>query len=211
MALGRGVIALGLSVAGHLAWLSAQPDIVAPQKMGVVGQQPLAIAIVQIQAPQVKAFKPKPKPKVEKPKPVTTKAVIKSPVEKPKPQSIEPALKQEQVIAKARAEPEVEEQPVQLKPQSLPVVKEARFRAPPQSPVYPRLALRRRQQGEAWVKALVNARGETQQVKLSRSSGFDSLDRSALAAVSKWLFAAAQIDGKPVTAWVEVPVDFVIN
>ena len=219
MTVNKGAIALGVSLTCHLVWLCALPVIVAPQQIGVAGQKPLAIEIVQIQAPQVKTFKPKPKPKpkpkVEKPKPVITKAVITTPAEKPKSQPIEPAPKQEQVIAHVQTEPkpapEVEAQTVQLKPQSLPVVKEARFRAPPQSPVYPRLALRRRQQGEAWVKALVNARGETQQVKLSRSSGFDSLDRSALAAVSKWLFAAAQINGKPVTAWVEVPVDFVIN
>ncbi|MCJ8275064.1 MAG: TonB family protein, partial [Psychrosphaera sp.] len=170
------------------------------------------IAIMQIQAPQVKRLKPKLQPKVETPKPAVKKPAIKTVVKKTKPKPVKAVESApEPVIAQAQTEPAVEQQPMQLKPQSLPIVKEARFRAPPQSPVYPRMALRRRQQGEAWVKALVNARGETQEVKLSRSSGFDSLDRSALAAVSKWLFAAAQVDGKPVTAWVEVPVDFVIN
>jgi protein TonB len=224
MTLSKGIVAIGLSVIGHLVWLTTQPVIVAPQRAGVAGHKSLAIALVkmpiqaQTQVLEKVLEKVQSQPRIEKPKPVKPaelKAVELKPVKQ----------KSKSVIAATQHKPppKVDEQPAASNPVALPktlpetlpktaeVVSEAKFRMPPQSPVYPRLALRRRQQGEAWVKALVNAEGETQNVVLSRSSGFDSLDRSALAAVSKWLFAAAQVNGRPVTAWVEVPVSFVIH
>ncbi len=95
--------------------------------------------------------------------------------------------------------------------QPLPVVRELRYRQPPRPPVYPKLALRRRQQGEAWVRARVNARGITEAVELLQSSGFELLDQSALSAVQGWQFAAAERDGVAIAAWVEVPVAFEIH
>ncbi|HBC56320.1 MAG TPA: energy transducer TonB, partial [Gammaproteobacteria bacterium] len=76
---------------------------------------------------------------------------------------------------------------------------------------YPRQALRRHQQGEALIRVLVNAEGNTQNVFLQRSSGYAILDRSALHAVKGWNFVAAEEDGEPIDAWVEVPVAFKIQ
>jgi len=58
---------------------------------------------------------------------------------------------------------------------------------------------------------LVNEQGVTERVELVESSGYTLLDRSALAAVSGWSFAAAESDGLYQRAWVQVPVNFTIH
>ena len=42
----------------------------------------------------------------------------------------------------------------------------------------------------------------------ARPSGFQMLDRAAIAAVKSWHFLPAMRDGRPVSAWVEIPVRF---
>lgn len=94
----------------------------------------------------------------------------------------------------------------------IPVVNSnVRYRQPPSPPIYPHLAVRKKQQGETWVRALVNTQGEIEQIVIARSSGYELLDQSALDAVSGWLFEAAEVDGRTVTAWVEVPVAFELH
>jgi len=93
----------------------------------------------------------------------------------------------------------------------LPVITEPSFSAKPQPPVYPKLALKRRWQGQALVQALVNEQGITERVELIESTGYALLDQSALKAVSGWSFAAAESDGLYQRAWVQVPVNFTIR
>jgi len=93
----------------------------------------------------------------------------------------------------------------------LPVITEPSFSVQPQPPVYPKLALKRRWQGQALVKALVNELGETERVELLESTGFDLLDQSALKAVNGWHFAAAEQGLRKIRAWVQVPVNFTIR
>lgn len=91
------------------------------------------------------------------------------------------------------------------------VRKNPSFSRPPIAPSYPRLAIKRRWQGEVLVQALVSALGETEKVRLKRSSGFELLDKSALAAVKHWQFQAYVEQGRSVASWVEVPVDFTLR
>lgn len=91
------------------------------------------------------------------------------------------------------------------------VRKNPSFSRPPVAPSYPRLAIKRRWQGEVLVQAWVSAEGETKEVLLKRSSGFELLDESALAAVKKWHFQAYVDQGRRVASWVEVPVDFTLR
>lgn len=88
------------------------------------------------------------------------------------------------------------------------VVTNPRFRERPVPPSYPRRALDLGQEGEVIVRALVGPGGDSREVKLWRSSGVAALDEAALRAVRRWAFEAARIDGRPVEAWVEVPVRF---
>ncbi|WP_390618798.1 energy transducer TonB [Maricurvus nonylphenolicus] len=115
----------------------------------------------------------------------------------------EPAQQEQAIAAQAAT---TAEQPPGL--ESIPVVREVSYRQVPQPPIYPKTALRRKQQGEVWVQALVSPEGNTEQVEVVRSSGVASLDASALKAVSGWVFEAAKMDGRPIRAWIEVPVAF---
>lgn len=83
-----------------------------------------------------------------------------------------------------------------------------RFRHPPAPPVYPKRAIELNQQGEALVRVRLDPDGTAAEILLWRGSGFSLLDRAALAAVRGWHFHPAMRDGRPVAAWVEIPVRF---
>ncbi len=75
-------------------------------------------------------------------------------------------------------------------------------------PNYPRRAIDLGQEGEVILRALVSADGESREIRVFRSSGIALLDDAALRAVRRWAFEAAQINGRRIDAWVEVPVRF---
>ena len=55
-------------------------------------------------------------------------------------------------------------------------------------PIYPLLSRKLREQGLVMVKLCVNQGGFVDEASVSKSSGFQSLDRSALATLSQWRF-----------------------
>jgi protein TonB len=83
-----------------------------------------------------------------------------------------------------------------------------RYRHPPMPAVYPPRAIELNQQGEAVVRVRLDPDGSAVEIVLFRGSGFELLDRAALAAVRGWHFLPAVRDGRPVAAWVEIPVRF---
>jgi TonB family protein len=78
----------------------------------------------------------------------------------------------------------------------------------PAVPTYPPESIRAQEQGRVVLRVLVDAEGIPRSLEIARSSGYASLDKSALAAVRKWRFIPAKSDGAPVEAWVDVPVNF---
>jgi len=83
-----------------------------------------------------------------------------------------------------------------------------RFRTPPRPAVYPPRAVELGHQGEALVRVRLAPDGSAAEIVLWRGSGFELLDRAALAAVRGWQFLPAIRDGHAVAAWVEIPVRF---
>lgn len=83
-----------------------------------------------------------------------------------------------------------------------------RYRHPPTPPVYPPRAVELNQQGEVLVRVRLDPEGTAVEIVLHRPSGFHMLDRAAIAAVRSWHFLPAVRDGRPVSAWVEIPVRF---
>jgi protein TonB len=83
-----------------------------------------------------------------------------------------------------------------------------RYRRPPRPPDYPPHALDLGLTGTVLVRALVSPEGDTRETRIWRSSGHPSLDAAAVAAVRRWAFEPARTGGRPVPAWVEVPVHF---
>ncbi len=92
----------------------------------------------------------------------------------------------------------------------IPLMEEPRYqKAFP--PDYPRLARKRGYQGVVTVRAKVGVDGHVQSVELKVSSGYDSLDNSALDAVTQWQFHPYRIHDQLTVAWVEIPVEFILN
>ena len=83
-----------------------------------------------------------------------------------------------------------------------------RFRHPPTPAAYPPRAIELNQQGEAIVRVRLDPAGTAIEIVLHQPSGHALLDRAALAAVREWRFLPAMRDGRPVSAWVEIPVRF---
>jgi protein TonB len=78
-----------------------------------------------------------------------------------------------------------------------------------QAPVeYPAPAVSAGEEGTVLVTAEVDASGRAVDVKLSRSSGHADLDAAALRSITKWSFAPATNDGKPMAQEVILPVRF---
>lgn len=80
-----------------------------------------------------------------------------------------------------------------------------------QPPKYPMSARRNKQQGMVLLEVKVSAEGSPKSVKVEKSSGFDTLDNAALAAVKKWKFVPARRGSAIVEADVIVPIEFKIN
>lgn len=75
-------------------------------------------------------------------------------------------------------------------------------------PVYPPISRREREQGKVLLRVHVDAGGAADQVEMQAGSGFERLDKAAIAAVSRWRFVPARQGSEPVAAWVMVPIVF---
>jgi len=78
-------------------------------------------------------------------------------------------------------------------------------------PVYPGLARQRGYEGDVLIAAEVRSDGRIGAARIKRSSGYASLDQSALDAVRGWRFEPARRMGSPVDAWVEIPIRFKLS
>lgn len=87
----------------------------------------------------------------------------------------------------------------------------ARFRTAPRPPVYPRRARELEQEGVATVRVKLDPSGNAQEVLVWQSSGYDLLDKAAIMAARKWRYMPERRGGKPVNAWVEIPVRFALK
>lgn len=86
-----------------------------------------------------------------------------------------------------------------------------KFRRSPQPLIYPRQAIRRKQEGTVLIRAKISPMGNLSNLYVHQSSTFDLLDRTAIAAVKHWQFVPAKRNGKTVESWVYVPVNFVLT
>ena len=75
-------------------------------------------------------------------------------------------------------------------------------------PPYPEIARRRGYEGTVRLEVEVSASGGVEQVRVQKSSGYETLDRSALETVKEWRFIPARFGGMPVKSTVIVPVTF---
>ena len=78
-------------------------------------------------------------------------------------------------------------------------------------PSYPAISKRMGEQGKVVLRVLIGTDGLPQKVEISKSSGFDRLDRQAQEAVMRWRFVPGKRNGVPETMWNLVPINFVLE
>jgi protein TonB len=79
------------------------------------------------------------------------------------------------------------------------------------APSYPALSRRMREQGRVVLRVLVTPAGSAERVELRASSGSTRLDGAALETVKRWRFVPARQGAEAVSAWVLVPISFVLE
>ena len=164
--------------------------------------------VVPVKSEVVLDAKPEPRPQAE-PKPVEAAA---------KPQQAAPA-KRQQVASLAPASlhtgtgqgaPKGFEKTEGQQTDDV-VVLNPRYRMKPLPPRYPDRARSLNQQGVVKVRIKLDHRGDPMDVAILASSGYALLDHAAIKAARKWRFEPEIRNGRPVVAFVEMPVEFVLT
>jgi protein TonB len=75
-------------------------------------------------------------------------------------------------------------------------------------PDYPVKAIEGAMQGTAMVKVFILKNGRVGDAVIEQTSGYEILDRSAIAAISQWIFEPAISQKEAIEAWFKVPVKF---
>ncbi|MCA0448443.1 MAG: energy transducer TonB [Proteobacteria bacterium] len=172
----------------------------------------------EIPPPPPPVAKPVPKPR---PKPVAQKPVEAAPapaiIEAPAPVQAAAPAPAPAPIAIMPAPNFENEAPAQTAAIAAPAAREilvttdARFRARPVAPEYPPRARQMGVEGTTVLRALVGETGDTLELIVWQGSGMRLLDEAALAAARQWRFEPARRGDRLMTAWVEVPVRFILR
>jgi len=78
-------------------------------------------------------------------------------------------------------------------------------------PEYPRAARRMGEHGKVMLHVFVSSAGAPEKIEVRTSSGSPRLDQAAREAVERWKFVPARQGDEPVSAWVLVPITFVLE
>lgn len=78
-------------------------------------------------------------------------------------------------------------------------------------PRYPSLSVRLNEQGRVLVRVFIGADGLAQLAEIKASSGFERLDRAAMASVMQWSYVPGKVGGVAHAMWYVVPVDFFLE
>lgn len=120
-------------------------------------------------------------------------------------ESIEPDSSAE-VVTPTESKPA--EQEIALEAETL-VAEAGVLEAP--APRYPRISVRRGEEGTVTCRLFVSAQGYVTRVEVLESSGHDRLDEAALEALRTWRFVPRQEDGRAVATTLRHPVTFVLD
>ena len=76
---------------------------------------------------------------------------------------------------------------------------------------YPKASLMNEEQGMVSMMFLVSADGKVLESKLEKTSGFRSLDKAAIAAITACKFKPGSKDGKPDSTWTKVDYNWTLG
>ena len=190
---------------------STKPITFAPMMVSLIAPPVIVPELVPI----IEPLKPEPKPIIN-PKKVVEKIL---PIEKPTERLVEATTVQEPVeTIKPQASPMLLAEPAKELPKAAQIVEDKI--EPPRfgvaylnnpAPDYPALSVRKGEEGRVLMMVLVSADGAAEDVQIEKSSGFDRLDNAAVAAVKKWRFIPAKKNNQPLSAFVRVPMPFILE
>ena len=72
-------------------------------------------------------------------------------------------------------------------------------------PLYPPMSKRLQEEGTVVMKVLVGADGTVKQIDVKQTSGFERLDRAAMAAMKTWRFVPGKRNGVAEAMWTDAP------
>jgi protein TonB len=210
----RTIWVLGLIALAHLALFVAMNSMPMPS-VAVPPMLTMVKILLPVAAPPKTLLTP-PKP----PRVLTTLPVKPPPVLVPPSPQASPGLLSEttQPLAAPVAGPAPLSQlaplPAALRETPAPALSGPQFDADyldNPAPAYPPLSRRTHEEGKVVLRVYVEASGQPSRLEVSISSGFERLDKAALAAVSRWRFVPARKGTEEVSAWVLVPIVFSLN
>ena len=201
------------------------PPVVEPVPLPVVEPEPIPAPepppVQQAEAPPPPVAKPvsksRPKPVVQKKPAVPVPAPAPAILEAPEPVQATAPAPAPAPIAIMPAPNFENDAPTQTAAIAAPAAREilvttdARFRARPVAPEYPPRARQMGIEGTTVLRALVGEAGDTLELIVWQGSGMRLLDEAALAAARQWRFEPARRGDRLLTAWVEVPVRFILR
>lgn len=79
------------------------------------------------------------------------------------------------------------------------------------APKYPPISRKSGEEGKVLLRVFVDPSGAPGTIEIHHTSGFERLDKAALAAVRYWKFVPARQGGEAVGAWVLVPIIFSVK
>ncbi|CAM4079965.1 energy transducer TonB [Kerstersia similis] len=181
-----------------------EPD---PEPEPVIEPEPEIKPPVVEEAPKVKP-QPKPKPR---PKPVAPPAVtpVQEPVEDAPPSDAPPSDLPPSGDPDAKGAPSGPQ--MGTPPDQPRMIGHVDYLGRRPLPDYPQASQQRREQGRVVIRVLINTNGEVEDAQVQQSSGFERLDRSALAAARKSRFKPYTENGVPYPAMADIPFDFVLR
>lgn len=235
MSLRLPLVVLGVMLAhAGVIWLTQQHGdssgtdelVVEAEIIGEIVAPPAPKAAPQVQtAPPPQPQPPKPVTKVQPPAPQSP-APVPQVVPEPDVQ-VEPApapVQQTQVQQEAVPAPEPIPESAPIK---APVVAQESAAPPPAQrverpsvdasylynpkPVYPAASRRLNEHGTTVIRVLVAENGSVLKAEVGESSGYERLDKAALAAVRRWRYLPGKRDGTAEAMWFNVPVSFVLE
>ncbi len=188
------------------AWALLQVDSV---RQTVSEMAPMMVDLIAAPAPPILPAPPPaapPKP-LTPPPPVPVPVMVALPTTDPPPTAIvlAPAPEPPPPIAEAPS-PAPVAAPAPSPPRSIPATA-VQYLEPP-APIYPKASRRLGESGRVLVRVEIDTQGRARQVQLSRSSGSQRLDESALAAVRAARFKPYTENGEAMVVWTTVPISF---
>ncbi|MGZ5526573.1 MAG: energy transducer TonB [Methylomonas sp.] len=186
----------------------AQPMIMEVSLVAASSQKAAAAPVAQ---PKPEEPKKPPVKKPAKPK----KPVVRKQMELPKPLAMaEEMLPAPSKIESAPAPTTADANVASKTTANTAPFTEANFNANYGSnpkPKYPGIATSRGWEDTVRLLVKVSAEGDSEEVTVQHSSGYDVLDEAAIEAVEKWKFIPAKRGETPVSSSVVVPINFVLN